>query len=508
MNLAHNLETSAQFFPRHPAVREKDKETAYAELNEMANRVASALVKLGVVPGDLVALCAPNSAEWLAVYFGVLKTGAVATTLSFLLTGMELANLVLHAKPKIVYADGTKLAHLQKIKASAGIAKIICSGGDMDLSTLMAMGSSAFATVERERLEPVAVLYTGGTTGVPKGVMLTQEGMDFSVQSTALYERYAHSDISLCFLPFNHVFGQIYIMNSVVLTGGCLELMPAFDMERVLWLLDHDRLTRVYAVPTVYTRLIDVPGISSKFERVRYCFSGGAAMAAGILKHWKDLTGITIADGYGLTEMMPLTYNHFHLEHHVSGSVGQPVFGVEMQMRDKEGCPVPQGMKGEISVRGIHGMKGYLHNPEATKEVYWSDGWLRTGDIGVFDSQGFVHIVDRLKDLINTGGENVYPREIEEALYARAEIEDCAVVGVPDHEWGEKVVACLVIRKGRDVSIPELKDYLKTRLAPFKLPKEYITVLELPKSPQGKILRKEVRKLYAKDFQANGAMLA
>ncbi len=498
MNLARYLEISAQFYPRHPAVREKDKETTYGELNETANRVASALIKLGVTPGDLVALCAPNSAEWMAFYYGALKAGAVATTLSYLLTAVELGNLILHAKPKVVYADETKLDALEKIRTSAGLVKIVCPGGDMDFAALIAAGSPVFRSIERERLDPAAVLYTGGTTGIPKGVMLTQQGIDFSVQSTVLYERYSHSDSSLCFLPFNHVFGQIYIMNSVILSAGCIELMPAFDMERVLWLLDHNRLTRFYAVPTIYARLLDVPGIGQKFKKTRYCFSGGAAMAVGILERWKELTGITIADGYGLTEMMPLTYNHFHLEHHVPGSVGQPVFGVEMQMRDKDGRQVPQGKEGEISVRGFSVMKGYLHNPEATKEAFWEDGWLRTGDIGVFDERGFVYIVDRLKDIINTGGENVYPREIEEALYSRPEIEECAVIGVPDREWGEKVVAYVVFRKGQRIGASELKTFLKTRLAPFKLPKEYFVVSELPKSPQGKILRKEVRKLHGK----------
>jgi long-chain acyl-CoA synthetase len=498
MNLAHNLEASAQFYPDHPAVRERDKETTYEQLNEMANRVASALVKTGIMPGDLVALCAPNSADWLAVYFGVLKMGAIATTISSLLTGHELANLFHHARPRVVYIDETKLETLQRIRSSAGVERIICRDGDMDLAAFMATGSPSFRSVERDRLDPIAVLYTGGTTGAPKGVMLTQEGMDFSCQSNLLYERYTHADVSLCFLPFNHVFGQIYIMHPTILSGGCLEVMHGFDMERVLWLLENNRLTRFYAVPTVFTRLIDVPDISHKFQKVRYCFSGGAAMSAGILKYWKDLTGITIADGYGQTEFMPITYNHYHLEHHVSGSVGQPVFGVEMQIRDEEGCKVPDGEKGEISVRGISVMKGYLHNPEATGEAFWKDGWLRTGDVGVIDSRRFVYIVDRLKDMIITGGENVYPREIEEAIYTRADIEDCAVVGVPDKEWGEKVVAYLVPRKGQGIEISSLKDFLKTRLAAFKLPKEYLTIKELPKSPQGKILRKEVRNLYRK----------
>jgi long-chain acyl-CoA synthetase len=497
MNLAHNLEASAQFFPNHPAVRESDKETTYGRLDEMANRFASALVKIGIVPGDLVALCAPNSADWLAVYFGVLKAGAVATTISSLLTGYELSNLIHHARPRVVYIDESKLETLQRIRSSAGVEIIICRDGDMDLASFMTMGTGSFRMVERERLDPIAVLYTGGTTGAPKGVMLTQEGMDYSCQSNLLYERYAHSDVSLCFLPFNHVFGQIYIMHPTIRSAGCLELLPGFDMDRVLWLLDNNRLTRFYAVPTVFTRLIDAPGIQRRFEKVRYCFSGGAAMSAGILKYWKELTGITIADGYGMTEFMPITYNHYHLEHHVSGSVGQPVFGVEMQIRDSKGQPVPDGEKGEISVRGTSVMKGYLHNPAATREAFWPDGWLRTGDVGILDSKGFVYIVDRLKDMVITGGENVYPREIEEAIYLRSEIEDCAVVGVPDNKWGEKVIAYLVPRKGQNVGIAQLADFLKARLAAFKLPKEYFLVPELPKSPQGKILRKEVRKLYA-----------
>ena len=502
MNLAHHLERSAQFFPNHPAIRELDRETTYGQLNEMANRVASALVRIGIVPGDLVALCAPNSADWLAVYFGVLKMGAVAATLSSLLTGHELSSLIHHARPRVAYVDESKLDTLQRIRDSAGVEKIICRDGDMDLSAFMATGVPSFSIVERERHDAIAVLYTGGTTGTPKGVILTQEGMDFSSQSNLLYERYTHADISLCFLPFNHVFGQIYIMNPTILSGGCLELMHGFDMDRVLWLLDHNRLTRFYAVPTVFTRLIDAPDISRRFQKVRYCFSGGAAMSAGILKYWKDLTGITIADGYGLTEFMPITYNAFHLEHHVAGSVGQPVFGVEMQIRDEEGRLVPDGEKGEISVRGLSVMKGYLHDPETTQEAFWKDGWLRTGDVGVVDSRGFVYIVDRIKDLIITGGENVYPREIEEAIYTRAEIEDCAVCGVPDKEWGEKVVAYLVPRKGQSIGIDELKGFLKNRLSAYKLPKEYRLVTELPKSPQGKILRKEVRKLYDQGFRS------
>jgi long-chain acyl-CoA synthetase len=285
-------------------------------------------------------------------------------------------------------------------------------------------------------------------------------------------------------------------MNSVVLSGGCLELMPALDLDRVLWLLDRGRITRFYAVPTVYTRLLGIPDTKKRFEKVRYCFSGGAPMAAGILEQWKERTGLIIADGYGLTEMMPVTYNHFHLENHRPGSVGQPVFGVELQIRGTDGHQVADGEKGEVSVRGTNIMKGYLRNPEATKEAFWPDGWLHTGDVGIVDPEGFVTIVDRLKDLIITGGENVYPREVEEAIYARPEIEDCSVIGVPDMEWGEQVVAYLVSRRGQTIDLKNLDAFLRERLSSFKIPKTYVRVAELPKSPQGKILRREVRNLH------------
>jgi long-chain acyl-CoA synthetase len=169
-----------------------------------------------------------------------------------------------------------------------------------------------------------------------------------------------------------------------------------------------------------------------------------------------------------------------------------------MQIRDEKGRQVPQGEKGEISVRGTSVMKGYLRDPKGTEKAFWEDGWLRTGDVGLLDSSGFVYIVDRLKDLIITGGENVYPREVEEALYTRTDVEDCAVVGVPDKEWGEKVVACIVPRKGQRICKADLNEFLKTKLSSFKIPKEFLMVQELPKSPQGKILRKEVRELYSK----------
>jgi long-chain acyl-CoA synthetase len=496
MNLAQNLEASALFFPDRPALRQAGSEWTYAQLNDEANRIATGLIKMGVKPGEYVGLCAMNSANWIAFYFGVLKAGAIAVTLSGMLTGDELVNLVSHSKPRFVFASETKLQDLGRLKNSGGVEKVICPGGDLDLPHLMEMGSPRFKALDKDRTDTAAILYTGGTTGIPKGVMLTHESIDFSSHSIAYYERSTEKDLGLCFLPFNHVFGQIHIMNATILSSGCLELLPSFDMERVLEILEAGRLTKFFSVPTVYIRLLTLPDLKKKLGKLRYCFSAGAAMAMEIVKQWKERTGITIAESYGMTEVMPITFNHYYPERHQVGSVGHPVHGVEVQIRDAGGDLVEQGKEGEICIRGRNVMKGYLNNPEETRSSFWENAWVRSGDIGLFDPDGYLYIVDRLKDLIITGGENVYPREVEEALYSKAEIEECSVIGLPDKEWGERVTAFIVPKPGHSVTSDEIRSFLKSRLSPFKVPKECVVIDEFPKSPQGKILKRQLRKQF------------
>ncbi|MCJ7749152.1 MAG: AMP-binding protein, partial [Desulfobacterales bacterium] len=386
MNLANNLERSAFFFPDRPAVRQSSFEMTYAQLNDRANRIATGLVKMGVKPGEHVGLCAPNSTDWIAFYFAVLKTGAVAVTLSGLLTGDELAILVNHAKPRLIFTAEGKLQELERLKGAGGFEKLICPGGDLDLHRLMDMGSGSFKAIDRDRAETAAIQYTGGTTGIPKGVMLTHESINFSSYSIAYSERSTEVDVALCFLPFNHVFGQIHIMNATILSAGCLELLPAFDMERVLEAMEAGRLTKFFAVPTVYIRLLTLGDLEKKLGKLRYCFSAAASMPVEIVKQWKERTGIAISEGYGMTEGMPVTYNHYY--RHVVGSVGQPIHGVEVQIRDTSGNRLEQGQEGEICVRGRIVMKAYLNNPEETRSAFWEGGWLRSGDIGVFDPDG------------------------------------------------------------------------------------------------------------------------
>jgi long-chain acyl-CoA synthetase len=230
---------------------------------------------------------------------------------------------------------------------------------------------------------------------------------------------------------------------------------------------------------------------------VHYCFSAAASLPAEIIRQWKATTGITISEGYGMTESASaVTYNHYYL--HREASVGQTVPGVEVEIRDGNGNRLRDGEEGEICVKGHNIMKGYLDNPSDTEAAFWPDGWFRSGDIGVFDKDRYLFIVDRLKDLIITGGENVYPREIEETLYQRPEVQECAVVALQDAQWGERVVAFIVPKEGWAVSESELKSFLKARFSSFKVPKEYVVLKEIPKSTTGKILKRELKNMFGR----------
>jgi len=498
MNLANNLEISASFFPDRPAIREGESVMTYGQLNDQANRIATGLIKLGIKPGQHVGLCAPNSAEWIAFYFGVLKAGAVAVTLSSLLSAEELALFVEHAQPRLLFTTAVRLHALKPLQDSGFLEKTICPGGDIDLPGLVGMGSGFFKALDRGRKNTAAILYTGGTTGTPKGVMLTHECISYSSSMIAYFERSVETDVALCFMPFNHVFGQIHIMNSAIFSAGCLELLPSFDLERILELTEMGRITKFYAVPTVYIRLLAIGDLKRKLGKVRYCFSAAASMAMEIVKQWREQTGLTIAESYGQTEAMPVTYNHYYPERHVVGSVGQAVHGVEIQIRDLSGKVLKEGQKGEICIRGPIVMKGYLNNPSGTKDAFWGRDWLRTGDIGCHDANGYLYIVDRLKELIITGGENVYPREVEEVLYTKPEVQECAVVGLPDREWGEKVAAFIVPKPGQTIFPDEVRAFLKMKLSSFKVPKECIVIKEMPKSHAGKILKRELGKMISR----------
>ena len=494
MNVADNLKYTAKYFPGHGAVVEGDRRISYFEFNQDVNRIASALVGFGVKPGDHIALCAPNSYAWLIFYFGTIRAGAVAVTFSHLLMKDEFLKTMTDCKPRILFTIDEKLDELGNYGSQPFPELVICEHGDVPFDRFLEKGTPSFKTVDRDRRDTAAILYTGGTTGTPKGAMLSHENLQTSIFNVAYHERSTPNDRVLCFLPLNHVFGQIHIMNSTIFSGGSVVIQPAFDMDRVLDEIKRYQVTKFYSVPTIYIRLLKLPDVREKIESVRYCFSAAASMAVEVVREWKEQTGLDIHEAYGMTESASMvTYNHYYK--HVVGSVGTPANLVEVEIRDLEGNMLEQGEQGEICICGPNITKGYLNNPQETKAAFWGD-WFRSGDIGFIDDEGYLFIVDRLKDMIITGGENVYPREIEEILYTCHEVSECVVVGIPDLEYGERVTAFITPNEGQEIDPIAMKQYLKTRLAGYKVPKEYITVEELPKSNAGKILKREVIRLY------------
>ena len=245
-------------------------------------------------------------------------------------------------------------------------------------------------------------------------------------------------------------------------------------------------------MPAIYIRLLAIENLKEGLRSLRYCFSAAASMAAELIHEWKKRMGLNMYEAYGMTESASMvTYNHYYS--HVIGSVVTPVSSIEVQIRDPEGNMLGSGVEGEICIRGPNIMKGYLNKPEEPRTIFW-DKWFRSGDIGMIDENGYLYLVDRLKDMIINGGENVYPKEIEEMLYTRPEVKECAIIGLPDKEYDERVTAFIIHKKGRQFDPVDLKTYLKIRLSPFKVPKEFISVLELPKSSTGKIMKRELKR--------------
>ena len=488
MNIAKNLEISAFHFPDNMALMDGKTALSYRQMNLESNKIASALQRMGVTPGEHIGLCAPNSNSWLCFYFGILKAGAVAVTLPYAMTRSEIAPVLEDCKPRVVFTDDRKISDLEK---TTGLDILITDTGETSYSSLIEAETGDFKTLEREPDDTAAILYTGGTTGVPKGVELTHKNIMASAFNVSRSERSNENDRALCFLPLNHVFAQMHIMNSTLLSAGGLVIQSSFNMDGVLAAVKQFNVTKLYAVPTVYIRLLSLPDLKEKLGSVRYCFSAAASMAMEVVKEWKIRTGLDIFEAYGMTESASMvTFNHFYK--HVVGSVGTAAPGVEIRICDKKGNSLPDHEPGEICISGPNIMKGYLNRKKDTKAAFWGR-WFRSGDVGYLDDHGYLYIVDRIKELIITGGENVSPREVEEVLYTRHEIEECAVIGMPDKEYGERIVAYMVPKQRQEIDPVALKAYLKTRLSPFKVPKEFIIVSELPKSSTGKLLKRELK---------------
>src|ERR1700761_2139496 len=492
MGLSGNLVASKNRHPDRVALRCGDLRFTFAELDAAAARVATLLDKAGIEPGDRVGVMLPNTPVFAIAFYGIMYRGAVAVPMNPLLKAREVAYYLSNTAAKALFAAP---ATAEEAVSGAEETDAQCwIVDDAELARLTADLPQQGAPVQLNHDDTAVILHTSGTTGKPKGAMLTHDGLGRNAEvCTRSVVEIGPDDVVMGCLPLFHVFG-LTVGLTCVLAGATLTLIPRFDPREVLEVIEREGVTVFAGVPTMYSALLSVaseaaPGAA---RSLRTCISGGAALPAQVLSDFENAFGCMILEGYGLSESSPVaSFNHPHRPRKV-GSVGTPIEGVQMRVVDLNGAEVAQGQAGEIQIRGHNVMKGYWNLPEATNATITADGWLKTGDVGRVDEDGYFYIVDRTKDVIIRGGYNVYPREIEEVLYAHPAVAEAAVIGIPHESLGEEVGAAVALKKGQSVDSDELRDYVKARVAAYKYPRRIWLVDELPKGATGKVQKRDI----------------
>jgi long-chain acyl-CoA synthetase len=498
MSLARLAEESLDKYGEYVALAFEGRRYTNLDQQRNASRLAHALRRLGVGVGDRVVVMLPNCPEVTQSYAAILKCGGVVVPVIFLLGDREVAHILADSEAKVVI---TAADMLWKVEAQIGVLPtlrhvlLVDGGGDgltRSLAAETAEEPDTFPTVDRRADDLAVILYTSGTTGVPKGVALSHDNLESNARAAASLNELGREDWAVAVLPLSHSYG-LTVMNAGHILGSRAALLRWFNPEAVLQTIQEFRAVSMSAVPTMLIYLLNYPE-AGRFDTrsMRVWGSGAAPLPVEIVEPFERKFGGRILEGYGLTEASPVVSAHRLSGPRRIGSVGQALPGVEISIQDDLDRPLPAGELGEVCVRGRNVMAGYYRNPEETARTVRA-GWLHTGDMGRLDDDGFLFIVERKKDLIIRGGFNIYPREVEEVLYAHPKVAEAAVVGTKDPLMGEDVLAFVVLRSGEHASAEEIGAFCEGRLARFKCPKQIRFVESLPKSPIGKILRKELR---------------
>lgn len=524
--LQEYLVRAATKFPEKTAIHFLGKDVSYKEFYESSLKFANYLRSIGINKGDRVAIMLPNCPQNAIAYFGILFSGAIVVQTNPLYTERELkyqmndsgakaiisldilypriTNVVKETELEHVIITGIKdylpfpknviYPFIQKKEYGISV-KVEHRGMNHLFTEMIKISKPNPIRNEFDFDKDIAILqYTGGTTGSPKGVMLTHKNL---ISNTAMCGEWMHKcedgeETVLGILPFFHVYGMTTVLILSVMLGNKMVLLPKFDVETALKTIDKLKPTIFPGAPTIYIGLLNHPDLKKyDLSSIKACMSGSAALPLEVQQKFEKVTGGKLVEGYGLTETSPVTHANFiWATDRVNGSVGVP-------WPDTDSCilgpdsnvPMKPGEVGEIAVKGPQVMKGYWNKPEDT-EATFRDGWFLTGDLGYMDEKGYFYVVDRKKDMIIAGGFNIYPREIEEVLYEHEAVLECVAAGIPDPYRGETVKVFIVLKEGAKVTEEELDKYCRTKLAAFKVPRQYEFRTELPKTAVGKILRR------------------
>ncbi|UQE73681.1 long-chain fatty acid--CoA ligase [Gordonia sp. PP30] len=490
VNLSQNLVDAARRHPERTALTCGDVTYTYSAFDTAAAAFATYLTGQGVCPGDRVGLMLPNVPEFAIMFYGILRAGAIAVPMNPLLKSREISYYLSNTGATAIFATP---AFADEARTGAATAGARCLVVDDTLAESIGSCTPQDHPIDRAGGDTAVILHTSGTTGAPKGAELTHAGLGRNAEVTQRTLITAtESDVVMGCLPLFHVFGLTCGLNAAVIAGAALSLIPRFDPRLVLDTIAADRVTIFEGVPTMYSALISERTADDDTRSLRVCISGGAALPTQVIADFESAFDAMILEGYGLSETSPVACFNHPDRTRKAGTIGTPIEGVEMRIVDVEGNPAPVEQPGEVQIRGHNIMKGYWNLPEATAEAIDGDGWFSTGDIGVYDDDGYFRIVDRTKDLIIRGGLNIYPREVEEVIYEHPAVEAAAVIAVPHPTLGEEVGAAIALKQGETLTEDELRRYVKERVAAYKYPRHVWFVERLPTGATGKIQKRDI----------------
>ncbi|HEX8069752.1 MAG TPA: long-chain-fatty-acid--CoA ligase [Pyrinomonadaceae bacterium] len=497
-NMRALLERRAAAAPAKPFLfSERDgRAWTYAEFDAAVNRTANMLAARDITKGDVVSLLLPNSAEYVIAYFACFKLGALAGPVNSLLKGEEIEYVVNNSEAKLLLVHTEFEPEVDAIRARLHTLRDVLVFDDYaeTVADYAATPDESWRDRELTRADEAIIIYTSGTTGKPKGCLLTHGNLLANARQISEWLDFTARDRLLTVMPLFHMNAVMVTTVAALYAGGSSVVSPRFSASRFWQIVSDYQITSVGTVATMLSMLLarypeGVPA-GLKSDQLRFCCCGSAPVPAEVMRRFETTFGVPVVEGYGLSEStVRATFNPPD-ERRRPGSCGLPI-GCEMRVVDEADEPLPDGTPGEIVLRGENIFKGYFKNDAATRAAF-RGGWFHTGDIGYRDAAGFYYIVDRKSDMIIRGGENIYPREIDEVLYRHPAVEAAATVGVPDELYGEEVAAFVVLKPGAQSSEEELIEFCRAHLADFKCPKRVHLIAEMPKGPTGKVLKREL----------------
>ncbi|WP_306319876.1 MULTISPECIES: long-chain fatty acid--CoA ligase [unclassified Streptomyces] len=500
LSLAAILADNARRHPDKTALVAGETRLTFARLWHDVRKQAAALTELGVRPGDKIALMAPNTVEFPRAYYAAIAAGAAVVPVHLLLSAHEVEHVLKDSGATLLLCHPAQAETGEAAAAAVGV-RTVALGADGELEKLTDAADPLATYATRDADDAAVVFYTSGTTGVPKGAVLSHLNLVMNATVDAFdCNEYSPGDIVLGALPLFHAFGQTASMNAVWRAGKTLVLMPRFDAAKAVELMVREGVTVFQGVPTMYVHLLAAAEQADTLPRLRVAVSGGASLPVAVLERFEQLFGAPVHEGYGLSETSPVAAVNQPWYGAKAGTIGHSIWGVDVEVARAELDDrielLPTGELGEIVVRGHCVFSGYLGRPEQTAQAL-VDGWFRTGDLGTKDEDGYLRIVDRKKDVIIRGGYNVYPREVEEVLMRHPGIDHVAVIGLPDDVHGEEVCAVVVPKPDTALDAAELTAWSKEHLGKHKYPRRVEFTDQLPLGPSMKVLKRELRATYA-----------